>query len=319
MKLKYVSTCLFIVLLLTESLSSCKEFIEPSISKRTVKLNAPADNYQSTSYNITFWWDGVEDALSYRLQVVSPKFDSIGVLVLDTLIRGTKFVQTLDPGTYQWRVRAENGSTQTGYTEPRNLLILASSLTNQIPVLSSPANNAATTQSTVIFKWSSLYKATRYHLQIDTNSFADESALVKDQLTPGQQFSFKLPRDQVYQWRVRAENDSSQSKWSAINQLSYDSTPPGTVTLVQPQDNTTLSKPLTLSWNKVNSAASYKLYVYKSDQSTPYSSTFPLTLTATSYSFNLGNSGDRIYWQVSALDAIGNEGKSSELRSFTLQ
>ncbi|MEZ2337947.1 hypothetical protein AB6735_20025 [Mucilaginibacter sp. RCC_168] len=319
MKLKYLSTCLFLLLLLTETLSSCKEFIEPSISKRTVKLNAPVDNYQSTSYGVTFWWDGVEDALSYRLQIVSPKFDSIGSLVLDTLIHSTKFLQTLDPGTYQWRVRAENGSTQTGYTDPRNLTILASSLTNQTPVLSSPANNAATTQSTVIFKWGSLYKATRYHLQIDTNNFADESVLVKDQLTPAQQFSFQLPRDQVYQWRIRAENDSSQSKWSVINQLSYDSTPPGTVTLVQPQDNTILSKPVTLSWNKTNSAASYKLYVYKNDQSTLYSSTFPLSLTATSYSFNLGNSGERIYWQVSALDAIGNEGKTSELRSFTLQ
>jgi hypothetical protein len=319
MQLKHLSNGLFTLLLLTAILSSCKEFIEPSISKRTVNLNAPADNYQSTSYNINFWWDGVDDALYYRLQVVSPKFDAIGNLVLDTLIRGTKFLQTLDPGTYQWRVRAENGSTQTAYTDPRNLVILASSLTNQTVLLSAPANNASTTQSNVIFKWGTLYKATRYHLQIDTNSFADESALVKDQSTPGALFTFKLPKDQVYQWRVQAENDSSQSKWSAISQLSYDSTPPGAVTLIQPQDNTTLSKPLTLSWNKTNSAATYKLYVYKSDQQTLYNSSFPLSLTATSYSFNLGNSGDRVYWQVSAVDAAGNEGKISELRSFTLQ
>ncbi|WPU95857.1 hypothetical protein SNE25_10040 [Mucilaginibacter sabulilitoris] len=318
MKLKLLPLLLFTLLLLAEILPSCKEFIEPSISKRTMQLNAPADHYQSTSYTANFWWEGLEDALYYRLQVVTPTFDSIGSLVQDTLIRGTKFSQTLDPGTYQWRVRAENGSSQTGYTAPRELTILASTLTNQTVLLSSPANNTVTTQSAVTFKWGSLYKATRYHLQVDTNSFASESTLVSDQVIPGQQFAFKLPKDQVYQWRVRAENDSSQSKWSAISQLSFDSTPPGNVTLIQPGDNTTLNRPVALSWNKTTSAVTYKLYIYKSDQSTLYD-TFPLSLTVTSYTFNTGNSGDRVYWQVSAVDAAGNEGKASAIRSFTLQ
>jgi hypothetical protein len=318
MKLKLLPLFLLTLLALTEIVSSCKEFIEPSISKRTVQLNAPADQYQSTSYTVNFWWEGVEDALYYRLQVVTPTFDSIGGLVLDTLIRGTKFSQTLDPGTYQWRVRAENGSTQTGYTVPRGLIVLPSTLTNQTILLSSPSNNTVTTQSAVTFKWGSLYKATRYHLQVDTNNFASENTVVSDQVIPGQQYTFKLPKDQLYQWRVRAENDSSQSKWSVINQLSYDATPPGAVTLVQPQDNTTLSRPVSLSWNKTVTTATYKLYVYKSDQTTLYD-TFPLSQNTTSYTFNTGNMGDRIYWKVSAVDAAGNEGQSSELRSFTLQ
>lgn len=318
MKLKLLPLLLFTLFLLAEILPSCKEFIEPSISKRTVQLNAPTDHYQSASYTANFWWEGLEDALYYRLQVVTPAFDSIGSLVLDTLIRDTKFSQTLDPGTYQWRVRAENGSSQTGYTDPRELTILASTLTNQTVLLLSPANNTVTTQNAVTFKWGSLFKATRYHLQVDTNSFASESTLVSDQVIPGQQFTFKLPKDQLYQWRVRAENDSSQSKWSVISQLSFDSTPPGTVTLIQPEDNTTLSRPVSLSWNKTASAVTYRLYVYKSDQSTLYD-TFPLSLAATTYAFNSGNSGERVYWQVSAVDAAGNEGKTGALRSFTLQ
>ena len=36
-------------------LSSCDAIIEPSIAKKTVQPEAPADQYQSTSYTVGFW------------------------------------------------------------------------------------------------------------------------------------------------------------------------------------------------------------------------------------------------------------------------
>ncbi|MEN0052364.1 MAG: hypothetical protein AAGC65_01780 [Mucilaginibacter sp.] len=318
MKLKLLPFSLIFFFFLIEIISSCKEFIEPSITKRAMILNAPGDNYQSTSYSVNFWWGDVEDALYYRLQVVTQRFDSIGGLVLDTLVKDTKFTQTLDPGNYQWRVRAENGSTQTAFSTPRTLIILASSLTNQTPVLSSPANNTVVTLPSVTFKWGSLYKATSYHLQIDTNNFIKEDALVSDQVLPGQQFTFRLPKEQTYQWRIRAESDSSQSKWSAINQLTFDASAPDIVSLNQPQNNTTVSLPVNLSWNAVSTAVKYKLYLYQADGTTLITG-FPVTVSAITYPYNSGNTGDRISWKVSALDAAGNEGKASETRTFTLQ
>jgi hypothetical protein len=319
MKLKPLFFSLPITLLLINLLSSCKEFIEPSINKRQVQLNAPANQYQSTSYTVNFWWNDVEDALSYRLQVVTPKFDSIGALIIDTLVKGTKFSLTMDPGNYEWRVKAENGSSQTNYSTPQGFTVLASSLTGQTITLSAPANNTLTTQAAVTFKWGALYKATKYHLQIDSNNFADENTVVKDQVIPGQQFAFSFPRNQVYQWRVRAENETEQSKWSAINLVTYDNTPPAIVILNQPQNNATISLPVNLTWNTVATAAKYKLSVYKSDSSTPYNNTFPVLLSTTSFSFNAGNAGDHVFWKVSAIDAAGNEGQSSELRGFVLQ
>ncbi|SDQ01679.1 hypothetical protein SAMN05428975_5929 [Mucilaginibacter sp. OK268] len=318
MKLKTLFS-LLTTLVLTNLLSSCKEFIEPSINKRQVQLNAPANQYQSTNYTVNFWWTDVEDALSYRLQVVTPKFDSIGGLVIDTLVKGTKFSLTMDPGNYEWRVRAENGSSQTNYSAPQGFTVLASSLTGQTITLSTPANNTLTSQAAVTFKWGALYNATKYHLQIDSNNFADENTVVKDQVIPGQQFAFTFPRNQVYQWRVRAENETEQSKWSTINQITYDNTRPAMVTLNQPQNNATVSLPINLTWNTVTSAVKYKLAVYKSDSTTPYNNTFPVVLSTTSFSFNAGNSGDRIFWKVSAINAAGNEGQSSDLRSFVLQ
>ena len=77
MKLKHLFYILPVFLASNILISSCKEFIEPSIAKRQVVLEAPVDQYQSTKYTVNFWWNGVEDALAYRLQVVTPGFDSM--------------------------------------------------------------------------------------------------------------------------------------------------------------------------------------------------------------------------------------------------
>jgi len=300
-------------------LSSCDDIIEPSISKQQVQLEAPVDQYQSTSYTINFWWDAVNHALSYHLQVVSPTFAAPGGLILDTVVSSYKFTCTLNPGNYQWRVMAENGSTQTAWTAPRSFTIVAGSIKQQSVQLTGPANGLITNQSPYVFQWGSLYGANAYQFEIDTNNFANESADVSNQLIPGQQLSFTFPKAQTYQWRVRAQNDTAQAQWSPVYTITYDNIPPAQVTLVAPTNAATVSLPVTLQWNPVATAVKYKLYVYQSDQVTAYNSSFPMVLTNTSYSFNLGSSGNTVYWMVTALDAAGNESPASAKNSFVLQ
>jgi len=94
----------------------CTEFIEPSIEDEKVVLLAPARGTESNDSILTFGWEEVEHALNYRLQVVSPRFDKAIKLHLDTLVETYNFTDTLSPGNYEWRVRAENGSSKTAYT-----------------------------------------------------------------------------------------------------------------------------------------------------------------------------------------------------------
>ncbi|OKS87285.1 fibronectin type III domain-containing protein [Mucilaginibacter polytrichastri] len=317
------SKVVFILLLLSVgvslTLSSCKDLIEPDISNRQVVAEAPGDKLQTQNYSMNFWWDDLEDALQYRLQVVSPKFDSIPSLVLDTIIKGTKFSINLSPGYYQWHVRAENGSSKTAYSQAKSFTILQSSIKLQKVQLSTPANNFLTNQNSLSFSWSPLYGATQYHLEIDTANFADEKSIYYDKTISGQQINVTLSKDQVYQWRVMAINDTAQAQWSAINTFTYDRTPPAAVKQIAPGDKTTLNNPVSLQWNTVSTAVKYKLYVYKADGTTPYSSSFPMLLTATSYNFTTGSSGDTVYWKVTAIDAVGNEGPASDTRSFMIQ
>jgi hypothetical protein len=314
-------TLLYLLLSLftVQSLTSCTDIIEPSISKSAVKLEAPADQYTSASYTINFWWDQVANALTYHLQVVTPTFASPGSLVLDTVITGNKFSFSLSPGNYQWRVMAENGSSQTAYGGPRSFTVGASSIKQQIVQLSAPANNYLTSSNAIVLTWAALYGATKYQLQIDTNSFADTTHLVYDKVLSGQQFNFNFPKDQVYQWRVRGENDTAYSAWSTTNTMTYDHTPPAQVGLLLPANNQTVPLPVNLQWSSTATANRYKLYVFQSDSTTNYSSLFPMIINTTDYNFNFGSPGDRVYWKVSAVDAAGNEGQASTMRSFVLQ
>lgn len=300
-------------------LFSCKEFIEPSIDKRSVTLQAPSDNYSSPKYNVSFWWDEVEDALGYRLQIVSNNFSSPGGLIADTVITKNTFSMNLDPGVYQWRVSAENGSSVTAYSAARTLTVLQSSIKQQAVELRLPANNALINKSLTAFQWSSLYGATQYHIEIDTNNFVNENALVYDQTVPGQQVNFSLPKDMIYQWRVRAENDTAQARWSAINQITLDKTPSEKVTLNSPINNQTVNNPVNLQWQALAGAAKYKLYILKADSTSNFSQNFPLIVISTNYTFSGAETGSKVYWKVSAIDAAGNEGDAGTARNFTVQ
>jgi len=314
MKRIYHTVMIFLLLL---SLTGCKEFIEPSIHDTPVVLLAPSNGTEGTVYAQSFWWEEVEDALKYRLQVVSPDFTNTARLVLDTLVSSNKFNFTLDPGNYQWRVRAENGSSQTLYTTA-SFTIYASSITTQQVQLQAPANNLVTNVNSATFKWLKLYGATKYRLEVDTNNFADEKVLFLDQTITALEYPVTFTRNKVYQWRVMALNDTASAKWSVVQQISYDNIPPAEVTLSGPVNNSSVISPVTLRWAATPTAAKYQLYVYKSDQTTAYSSTYPVTLTGTTYSFT-GVSGERVYWEVRAIDAAGNTGAFSELRNFTIQ
>ncbi len=309
------------ILLLTGLLCSCREFIEPSLEDEKVFLNAPADSSESIKYLQSFWWEPVEDALSYRLQIVTPSFDRPEQLLLDSVVKDNKFSVTLDPGQYQWRVRAENGSSQSLYST-RSFTIYPSSITSQQVQLKTPANGLVTNEAGITYSWYSLYGAARYRLQIDSTAgnFTNESTLFYNGTTPNTELALQLGRDNVYKWRVKAETDTSESKWSQVYSVTRDVTKPTRVGLNSPANNQSVSSPVNLQWNAIADAKKYQLYVSRSNDSTNvYSSSFPVTLIATSYSFSPGVSGELIYWKVRAIDAAGNTGDYSEWRSFSIQ
>ncbi|HEY1872065.1 MAG TPA: hypothetical protein VGG71_13470 [Chitinophagaceae bacterium] len=104
-------------------LYGCAEVFEKSLTNEQVELSAPANNLISEESMQTFYWQRLEGAKSYQLQVVCPNFDSIVILIADTTIQTNVFPMNLDSGRYEWRVRAINASSSTPFSDPRQITI----------------------------------------------------------------------------------------------------------------------------------------------------------------------------------------------------
>ncbi|WP_230151416.1 hypothetical protein [Pedobacter sp. Bi27] len=299
-------------------LAGCSEFIEPSIENRKIEVLAPANRLETNSYQQTFWWNPMADALFYRLQVVSPKFDSVSKLVLDTLITTEKFVYTMDPGKYEWRIRGENGSSLSNYST-RSLEIFQSSLTDQSVQLTVPSSGLYFSKPEIRYEWLKLFGASVYRLQVDNNNFLDEKNMTLNITTTNLGFLQTLTQEGTYQFRVRAENATENSKWSTVRTLSYDATGPERVILSTPLNKQTVSRPVRLVWNRIADAERYEVSVYKSDEQTAYNKSYPQTVTSTEHIFDAGEVGETIAWRIRAFDKAGNAGTYSEIRTFIVQ
>lgn len=94
----------------------CDDILEKDISDDNVNMLAPADHIELNTLNVNFWWQFVEGANKYQLQIVSPGFKAISQMVLDTVLLKNKWNGKLLEGNYQWRVKAINDYYATSYT-----------------------------------------------------------------------------------------------------------------------------------------------------------------------------------------------------------
>ncbi|MDD4193265.1 MAG: hypothetical protein PHI28_18160, partial [Mangrovibacterium sp.] len=87
-----------------------------SLEGKIVTLKAPYNGYESSKPEITFWWDTVEDAELYLFQLVKPNFLNIEELIREVNLATNQITLQLGPGTYQWRVKAKNSTSETPFS-----------------------------------------------------------------------------------------------------------------------------------------------------------------------------------------------------------
>jgi hypothetical protein len=313
-------------------ISGCKDVFEEDISKRELIINSPVQGAQSTIYNQLFWWNKMEGATQYSIQVVTPSFDSLVKVLADTTVVGTdKFYKTLEPGKYQWRIRAENGYYKTEY-QTYSFTMLVSPIEDQIVALKSPANNTFVgkpSNGAINFAWEKLYGATKYLLQIDTVPGDFTSGLLLDTVVTDFSVYYVLEEGD-YNWRVKAQDDDgNETPWSSVYTTGYYGTDPSIPVLnSSPPADTTVDDALTsikLSWGKVNTAKTYRLSIYlnAAQADTAEESSVVHTIDAPTLHKILNLSsyapGDVIYWRVSATDKAGNKGDMCKPRTIKIQ
>ncbi|MCB9266030.1 MAG: hypothetical protein H6558_13460 [Lewinellaceae bacterium] len=305
--------------------NACSDVIVPDITGETVRLTSPPEGLSANNRKITFYWEALEDVSSYRLQVVSPSFDSIISLAFDTLITENRLSLTLQPGQYQWAVTGLNDAYETDSAEVRNLQVTLDSLdglSQQETILQQPANNAFLNNQNVLFTWEPLPQATQYTFQVaPTPSFT--APITTRQLTENA-LSLSLPGEGAYYWRVRAESnlDNTFTNW-AQRRANIDLSPPPSPALLLPTDGDSIlvaAQDPDLKWSFAAGLDRDSVLLFDN----PNLQNIYWSRATKAQAVNLDTAGigfpaGEYYWLVLSIDKAGNISEDSEIRAFTVK
>jgi hypothetical protein len=326
MKKFILFTSIFTLLAIT----SCKkDYIVTDITGKTITVNAPANNLVTSNNVVTFWWEVLDGAEKYSLQVVKPNFASITQLITDTNITANKINIALKPGTYQWRIRATNGATTTAY-QVFNLKVDSSNvLTNQFVIPISPLTGYITRSKTIDFTWNTLPAATSYSIELKMNS-----TVINSTTTANTNYQYTFPTtsasNYVCSWRIKAINASSISQFNTTQTFTIDILPPAISTPSTPTVSTLVKDTIDLVWKRVGGTDTKmdSLYVYSDAGFVNLVS--KTVITTTKIKINQINPNNPLtagtssttpiqyWWRLKSLDSLGNTSGYSSSLNFLL-
>jgi len=211
---------LFVLVLMC--LLACDDIIEVvDISGSTITVLAPSNQAVLTDTDVTFTWDVVEDAESYKIQIATPSFANAEQIVTDSLVTTTFFKGMLNSGSYEWRVRAENSGYATPYTAQKFTVSYdLIDISNEQVVLLAPADNASfSTTDAINFSWEAVDGADEYNIQIATPSFENALEIIKNETIANTSYSVSNLSAANYKWRVKAVNLNYETDYTLLGFL----------------------------------------------------------------------------------------------------
>jgi len=313
---------LLIVGLAITALIACDDFFEEDISDKSVILIAPVDGLVTGNSSFTFWWEELDGASKYNLQIVKPSFSSPDQLILDTNIIATQFAYQLFPGSFEWRVRAMNGSSKTPYTTYTVSVDSSMDLSHAILVLNTPIDNFATNNTTISFNWADISYAEEYQIRVRKDNWTGEIVYNPNPITENT-IQTTISTEGTYVWGVQALNSSSSSPFKTRT-LFVDLTAPQKPTLTLPGNGAETTTTVSFEWSRVTdigSAITDSLVVSTdSTFSSSYDVAYATTGTSYSTTFDVAaGSSKKYFWRVRSIDAAGNKSEYSLVRKFTVK
>lgn len=297
---------------------SCNDFLATDLRDKNVTILAPTDNLSTTTATMNFYWEELDGALSYHIQIAKPSFSNMTTLVVDTNLTGNNFTIVLTPGNYEWRIRAENGSTETPYIQRSFTIDSTSDLTGQTLILYAPSNDFATNDTTITLNWYGLYNADQYRILIKLHASGfTGTQVLPDIVQTDTTLQVSSLDEGYYDWGVRAENGLTNTSYT-VRGVYIDYTSPGMVSLGSPAHNALVSGPtINFSWtNAIDSGSPLfdSLYVYTDTSLNIIRKSISVFGTGYSDTLAIGT----YYWRIKAYDKAGNQGGFSALRKFTV-
>ncbi len=306
---------LFLALTLFQS---CRDFIAEDLTDKDVVVLSPSDNLSTTSATINFYWEELEGARTYRLQIAKPSFDNMSSLLMDTSVTQTQFTYVFTPGTYQWRVRAENGSSETPFVTRTITIDSTTDLSTQQIILINPADNYATNTTSFTLNFFGLYNATQYRVAVKSYTTGFSGSLIVPEIVITDTFVTVSGLTEGYlDWGVKGESGVSSTPFTTRS-IYIDLTDPLAPTLNTPANAATISGPdFTLSWTNGSDSGSPltdSVYIYQNSTLSVLRKAYLSSITILTDTIADGT----YYWRIKAIDKAGNSGPFSTTRSFTV-
>ena len=311
-----INLFLFTTILSTVSLAilSCKDVIEEDINEEKIIINSPKNGFVTTNSTITFWWEDLEGADEFQLQIVRGAFGNLQQFILDSTIETNIIDFNFNPGSYEWRIRARNSISYTEF-QLLSFTVDSSRDISQSTVQLAEPIDLLTNKNQLSFSWSNLYNATAYIFELRQADWSGNK-LLTDTIY-GTTVSLSQLSHGTYAWGVKAFNEESETAFS-ISNFEVDTIIPGQASLVSPADNAMLNDPnVTLSWQSGNDDNFYSDTLYLFTDVSLDSLYFKAEYFDQVYTDSLPDG--TYYWRVVSVDGAGNVGNYSNSRSFTVQ
>lgn len=275
----------------------------------TAAVSAPAGlaaSAVSGSRTPVLSWRPVAKAGSYEVQVSSDP--SFATRIAGARTTNHRYVPTvsLPSGTLHWRVRTTGTDRTTSGWATSSVTVSAVAA----PEALGPVDGAQLQQpqSPPVLRWSAVQGASRYLVEVDTDSdfigassysTSTTSFVVADTLEP-----------RTYHWRVRVELDKGLlSQWTVPRTFAVLALPEVQVTPVQGADDRLGTEDVHLDWEPVLGAKEYELEVSTDPGFNNTSATVEkIKVKGTRYSPPVTYLNNQYYWRVRALNAQGHPG-----------
>lgn len=273
-----------------------------------VSLDSPTDGEMKTSTSVTFTWNATSDGLTgvkgYQLTYSNSSSGLNRVSVAGT----SHAVSLPDASVTVWKVRAYDRAGNTNNASSSR--IVSVDTTQIIPTLHSPADATLVANASPIFSWSSHIGASKYAVEILSNSVVVR--FTTNIGTAQTNASFPALGNAVYTWRVKAfKTITTWQSWQTASAFTVDTIAPSVPAPTAPSTlEFTNVNSVQLVWNASSDANGIQGYEVILNGT-------PFPVGGTSYaagSLSLGTNT----WAVRAQDNAGNWGSASAVRKIVV-
>lgn len=177
--------------------------------------SGPLDGSVDVPLTTDIKWKPIAGATAYHVVVAHDSLFNNIVREDSTLSTNILSLSGLDTNSiYYWKVNAKKNAVTGFYSDTYRFRTVLPPPTP--PILLLPTNNSAGVASSPSFSWNSCYGATRYHLQVSTDT-SFKNLVLNDStiLLPARIFG-PLQTRTDYFWRVRAMNAGGASGFSQV-------------------------------------------------------------------------------------------------------